>query len=480
MKYHPRSKYIVRIALILVFAAFAVAAMLFRGTPSEPAASASALGPSASFTNAPLENNCTACHTSYAVDSGTGNITISGIPANYLPGQQIPVTVTVNQADGVIYGFQMTAIDRLGQAAGTYTFPDVNPQPLQVLSNIIGGNTRQYIEHTSGGTLPTQFGTKSWNFTWTAPNERIGKLRFYAAGNAANSDGGTSGDYIYTTSRSTLSGTAIANFDSDTRSDLSVYRPSTGYWYAVQSAGQTFQAVQWGEVGDVSAPGDYDGDGITDQAVFRPSIGTWYVRKSTGSLSETQFGQVGDIPVTGDYDGDLKSDIAVWRPSTGVWYILGSTGIFTGRQFGESTDKTAQGDYDGDGKTDIAVFRPSTGVWYFLTSSNNGFTYTSFGTDGDKPVPADYDGDGKTDIAVFRPSNSTWYAINATKGFYSVNFGVSTDVPVPADYDGDGIADIAVFRDGTWYVQGSEGPSFWSFNFGQAGDIPLASRYISD
>jgi hypothetical protein len=467
----------------MLFAAVFVADLY----PGDNKASASASGPSPSFTNAPYiegctscptENNCTACHSGSAPNSGQGTVTISGLPANYLPNQQIPLTVTTSDPNAVIYGFQLVAIKSSGENAGTFTFPDLNPQPLQVISGFVNGNERRYIEHTVSGVTPTQFGSKTWNFTWTAPAERIGKLSFYAAGNGANSDGGSSGDNIYLSSKATLSGTAIANFDSDTRSDISVYRPSNATWYALTTSPPNFIATPFGEAGDIPAPGDYDGDGVTDNAVFRPSTGTWYVKTSGGSFTGTQFGQTGDIPVPGDYDGDAKNDLAVWRPTTGTWYFLGSTNVFIGRQFGQMGDKPTQGDFDADGVTDFAVFRPSDGTWYFQLTKVPAFVATQFGQDGDLPVPADYDGDGKTDISVFRPANGTWYRITATEGFATFAFGQNGDRPAPADYDGDGRSDIAVFRSGTFYIHGSLGPTFTATDFGQAGDIPVASGYI--
>src|SRR3712207_6863699 len=50
---------------------------------------------------------------------------------------------------------------------------------------------------------------------------------------------------------------------------------------------------------------DYDGDGRTDIAVFRPSSGTWYVR----NISVVSWGGApGDVPVARDYDGDGRSE----------------------------------------------------------------------------------------------------------------------------------------------------------------------------
>jgi Reeler domain./FG-GAP repeat. len=406
-------------------------------------------------------------------------VQITGIPANYLPGQQIPVTVTVNQSDAVLYGFQFTAIDSAGARVGTYTLPTVTPQTLQVDTGIINGLERRYVSHNANGTSSTVFGTKSWNFTWTAPAQRAGKVSFYAAGNAANSDGGTSGDQIYTAAKATLSGSGIASFDADGISDVSVFRPS-GIWYSLNSSNGDFNAVQFGLDGDIATPGDYDGDGKTDRAVFRPSTGVWYIAKSGGGIDIVGWGLNGDIPVPGDYDGDLKNDIAVWRPSTGVWYILkSSNGGFDFRAFGLPTDKTAQADFDGDGKTDVAVWRPTEGLWYIWRSGNGAISFIGFGLAGDRPVQSDYDGDGRADVAVFRPSNGVWYLLRSSQGFTSLEFGIASDRPAPADFDGDGKTDIAVYRNGLWYILNSATGAVNIVGFGLAGDVPIPAAYLA-
>lgn len=467
---------------LLVIAAVSLVAVLglSKSAHETTKVSASAAGPSPGHTGAPLEANCTACHGDFPVNSGTGNVSITGVPANYRPNQSYGITVTTSQGDAVVYGFQLTAVDSSGETVGSFTLPTQNPEQMQVLNGIIDGDVRSYVSHTVDGIIPTQFGSKSWTFTWTAPAQRKGKIGFYAAGNGANSDGNLSGDYIYTNAKAALSGSAISNFDGDSISDIAVYRPSTGVWYSLNTTNPGFQAVQFGIAEDKIVPGDYDGDGRTDRAVWRPSSGVWFIELSTGGYAIVPFGTMGDIPVPGDYDGDLKNDLAVWRPSTGVWYInLSSTGGYDIRQFGIESDKSAQGDFDGDGKTDIAVWRPSTGVWYIWKSTDFGFIIFAFGQNGDKPVQGDYDSDGRTDAAVFRPSDSTWYLNRSTLGFAAGQFGVSTDRPVPADFDGDGKSDLAVFRDGVWYALRSTDGTVIVVSFGLPGDVPIPGGYIS-
>lgn len=267
-----------------------------------------------------------------------------------------------------------------------------------------------------------------------------------------------------------------ADFDGDTKTDISVFRPSTGAWYLSQSA-SGFSAVNWGVGSDKLVPGDYTGDGRTDIAVFRPTTGDWFILRSENyTFYSIRFGTAEDQPAQGDFDGDGKTDVSVFRPSTGVWYRLNSLGGSLSQiQFGTAEDRPVVGDFDGDGRSDINVFRPSNSTFYRLNSSNGGFSAIQFGTGGDLPVSADFDGDSKTDIAVFRPSDGVWYWLRSSDGgFQAIQWGQNGDVPVAADFDGDGKSDVAVFRpaSGTWYLNRSQ-LGFAGIQFGQNGDQPI-------
>src|SRR5678815_691690 len=120
-------------------------------------------------------------------------------PPNYVPGQTYPITVTHNNltdATRLRWGFELTVLDTSDEKAGNLQNLD---GLTQVLNNQGPGSARQYIEHTSAGTFVGQQHTASWTFNWTAPPTDVGPVFFYAAGNQANNDGNTSGDYIYKT-----------------------------------------------------------------------------------------------------------------------------------------------------------------------------------------------------------------------------------------------------------------------------------------
>jgi hypothetical protein len=271
----------------------------------------------------------------------------------------------------------------------------------------------------------------------------------------------------------------VSDFDRDLTSDVSVYRPSEGRWYILQTSNSTPRVVDFGTATDRPVPGDYDGDGKADIAYWRPSTGEWFITYSaTSNVVTVPFGMNGDKPVQGDYDGDGLTDIAVFRPSTGTWWILfTSNGTASAVQFGLSGDLPVQGDYDGDGKTDIAVYR--NGTWYILASSNGQAVIANFGLAGDKPVSGDFDGDGKYDLAIYR--NGDWWIFNSLTGTVtSLPWGLSTDIPAPADYDHDGTTDITVFRpsNGDWYILKSSDHTLVELHWGASGDLPIASAYL--
>ncbi|MCA1637505.1 MAG: FG-GAP-like repeat-containing protein [Acidobacteria bacterium] len=285
------------------------------------------------------------------------------------------------------------------------------------------------------------------------------------------------------------------DFDGDGKSDIVVFRPSSGNWFILPSQTNAFYGFPFGQAGDQIAPSDYDGDGKTDVAVFRDVVagagdqGYFYILNSSdGSFRAVGFGTQGDLPMSGDWDGDGKADLAVYRAGLmaggqSYFYYRPSsqpTVNFHTIPLGTSGDKPLLGDFDGDGRLDPAVFRPSTASWIILKSSLNQITETTFGLPTDIPVPADYDGDGITNIAVFRPSNGFWYTSqNPQTNYGGIQFGANGDLPIPADYDGDGKADTAVFRpsNGAWFLNRTTS-GLLGVQFGINGDKPAPNAFI--
>ena len=139
-------------------------------------------------TGSPGDNNqsCTACHSGTAIavdDLITSNIPVSG----YVPGETYSFEVSVAHESSK-FGFEATA-ERIGnQKVGTFVITNAEETKL--------ANNSNAVTHKSDGTAG--IGSRTWSFDWIAPSEGSGPITFYAAFNATNGNGNTSGDVVYT------------------------------------------------------------------------------------------------------------------------------------------------------------------------------------------------------------------------------------------------------------------------------------------
>jgi hypothetical protein len=153
------------------------------------------LQPPYNYTGADV-STCAQCHGN--LNSGGGTISAPGLPvAGYMKGQAYDFNILVSHPElRGRWGFAITARDANNAAVGTFT--TTNP------------NAALMIDELSHLNAVFQSGTSfSYNnLRWTAPaNPTIAQqtVKFSFIGNAANGDGGTGGDFIYSgTANSTM------------------------------------------------------------------------------------------------------------------------------------------------------------------------------------------------------------------------------------------------------------------------------------
>jgi hypothetical protein len=201
-----------RLALVPLLLAGASSAWAFSAGPPASRTSARALGAY------PAESNCTSCHSGNAINNANGKIEILGLPTGYVPGNSYPLTVRLTYsladttgASNPRWGFELTAVTQTdGMGIGTIQTPPPGAAPLYPDSLLIktasGGtfltSNRQYLEQSSFAIRTDQPGPVEWPFTWVAPPGDAGRIFFFASGNAANGNGSTSGDFVFTSADS--------------------------------------------------------------------------------------------------------------------------------------------------------------------------------------------------------------------------------------------------------------------------------------
>jgi uncharacterized protein (TIGR03437 family) len=143
------------------------------------------------------------CHTGTAVNAGGGKVELQfpdGL--TYTPGQKQRIKLVITDASARNYGYQLSARlasnETRGQA-GTFSTAGTNQLILcqdgrarAASGTCPTANPLEFFEHSRPSTSNTI------EFDWTPPATAAGNVRFYVAGNAANSDGRNTGDKIYT------------------------------------------------------------------------------------------------------------------------------------------------------------------------------------------------------------------------------------------------------------------------------------------
>ena len=135
-------------------------------------------------------STCTQCHSGSA-QSQTGWITTNIPEEGFTAGQTYSIVATGTHTGVGKFGFELTAEDVSGNKIGQFNLAE--PERTKFT------NTSSAITHTSDGTTVSG-DSNTWSINWTAPASSPASIVFYAAFNAANANGSTSGDVIYTTS----------------------------------------------------------------------------------------------------------------------------------------------------------------------------------------------------------------------------------------------------------------------------------------
>jgi hypothetical protein len=137
----------------------------------------------------PLDvNNCTQCHTGDA-QTAEDWITTDIPDWGYTPGETYTITVTGMHEGVSLMGFEITAESSFGKV-GEFALADT------IRTQLTNGN--RAVTHTSDGNTPDG-DMNTWDMEWTAPSVGSPVVTFYAAINAADGSGNTTGDVIYLT-----------------------------------------------------------------------------------------------------------------------------------------------------------------------------------------------------------------------------------------------------------------------------------------
>jgi hypothetical protein len=124
------------------------------------------------------------------------------------------------------------------------------------------------------------------------------------------------------------------DWNGDGSDKLGFFRPATGEWFLDLNGNGVWEGCEidgcgrFGNPGDRPVAGDWEGRGVSAIGVFRPATGEWLLdldgnRQWDGCASDgcAEFGESGDLPAPGDWNADGRTDLGVFRPATGEWFL---------------------------------------------------------------------------------------------------------------------------------------------------------------
>jgi hypothetical protein len=189
-------------------------------------------------TGSPGETTCTGCHTGFALNDGTGSVTISSPDLatwEYMPGDTYIINVTVARTGSPLFGFDLECLTGSTPAQNAGTLIVTNTAETHILNATVSTVVRKNMTHKLNAGLGTD--TKTFSFKWAAPTTNVGNVTFYCAGNATNMNGAKTGDHIYTTTQVVTPAIGAATNEIEmTKSDFNVFpNPTSGNLFVTYS-----------------------------------------------------------------------------------------------------------------------------------------------------------------------------------------------------------------------------------------------------
>lgn len=154
-------------------------------------------GPPA-FVNGSTASSGTSCKACHGAIVGAGSVTILNAPVTYQPNAIYHLVVRIQDNARVGAGFQISAESPAGAFLGTFTLTMAGTQ--------FNPTNNNFVNHNNAGvnasvTAWAGLGNAAeYLVDWQAPASDAGPITFWAAGNAINNNGLSSGDLIYLTS----------------------------------------------------------------------------------------------------------------------------------------------------------------------------------------------------------------------------------------------------------------------------------------